>query len=65
MEKKKHSFLGTLIAVAAIIILAIMWKFAYKEDFKREEIYFEPTEPTYSFFEGTKITASPTEFVTE
>ena len=64
MEKGKNSFKGTIIAIIAILILVLLSKFAYKEDFEPEVKYYEPTEPTYSFFEGTKLTSAPTEFET-
>lgn len=62
MEKRKHSFYGTIIAVVVIIVLILLSKFVFKEDFERKDILVEPTEDTtFPYFEGTKLTQNPTE----
>ena len=62
MEKRKHSFYGTIIAVVVIIILILLSKFVFNEDFERKDVLVEPTESgTFPYFEGTKLMQNPTE----
>lgn len=60
--KEKRSYKGTVIALIVIIILVLLSKFVFKEDFSQKDILVEPTEaPTVRFFEGTQLMAMPTE----
>ncbi len=62
---KNMKFKGTLIAILVIVIMVIVSKFIYKEDFTRDVTEYEPTEATFPHFEGTQLTVAPTEFETE
>ena len=62
MGKRKHSYYGTIIAVVVIIVLILLSKFVFKEDFERKDVLVEPTESaTFPYFEGTVLTQIPTE----
>lgn len=55
-------FKGTIIAIVVIIVLAILNKFVFKEDFTRKDELVEPTEDvTMKFLENTKLGILPTE----
>lgn len=55
-------FKGTIVAVVVILLLVIITKFGFGEDFSRKEVIVEPTEPpTMGFIGGTRIEVAPTE----
>lgn len=55
-------FKGTIIAVIVIILLMILSKFGFGEDFTRKETIVEPTEDvTLEFLENTAFGVLPTE----
>lgn len=62
---KNMKFKGTIIAIVVIIIMVLVSKFVYKDDFKGDVVYYEPTEPTYEFYENTHLGVAPTEEPTE
>lgn len=62
MKEKKYSYMGTLIAITAVVVLILLNKFVYKEDYTPEEIIYEPTErESMEFFENTQLSVLPTE----
>ncbi len=55
-------FKGTIIAVIVILLLVILSKFGFNEDFSRNETLVEPTEDvTLGFLENTQFGSVPTE----
>ena len=62
MNNKKYSFKGTIIAIIVIVILVLLTKFVFKEDFSEKVTIVEPTEgETMPYFQGTRLSVLPTE----
>ncbi|MGM9550730.1 MAG: hypothetical protein ACI3XA_00565 [Clostridia bacterium] len=56
------SFKGTIIAVIIIILLVIISKFGFNENFESKSVLVEPTEDvTLGFLENTEFGVLPTE----
>lgn len=62
MQKKRFPFMGTVIAIAAILIMVLIYKLCFNEPLEQKVVIYEPTEgETLKFLPDTELVNLPTE----